>query len=1098
MTHHSSLLYRLPRSEAFGDTRSMGEPRVELPARWSVSRVVDGNTARQLLARPASAVLEQGDDDQWHAVEADGARHPITQRGHTKPGTIGLEVPRAALDQLPAPFDPSDCRWVSTAQTSDPDDVRESLVGRFALRVADPDEGVRGLRTPQAGALHAILAHWSTGTTEPATVVLPTGTGKTETMLALLASERPKRVLVLVPSDNLRTQIAEAFETYGVLPEIAVLDAPLPGLVVGRLEHHFTSASAVRSFVDRCNVIVTTPGALNASTDELVEVLVGRCSHLFVDEAHHVAAKSWARIRDAFEGKPVLQFTATPYRTDGERLGGRVVYSFPLGRAQELGYFQPISYISVVALRDPDRAVAERAIARLREDREDELDHLIMARVNRIGRARDEVLPIYRELAPEFEPQILHSTLSAAERREALEAIRSRHSRIVVCVDMLGEGFNFPELKIAALHDPHRSLGVALQFIGRFARARSDLGTATAVVARPDPGYDERLRALYAEGNQWDAVINTLATQAIDEVRDLDAFETGFGDSQKDALSIHTLRPKMSTVVYETKCTDWAPEKLSDLFAPEEIVSAPAVNAGERVAWMVVENRSAVRWAHLQSVEDVVHHLYLLHWDKPRELLYINSSDLDSHYQDLAEAVCGESASRITQDQVFRALGDLQRPTPTNVGVLDLRSGSRRFSMHVGSDVFEGFPVAEQQSKSNTNIFVVAFDKGERVTMGSSRRGRIWSHQAASSVLEWVQWCRPLGAKLQNDAINLDALFRSFVRPKPLTERPPLFPLAIDWPWLPISGMGESVKLDVAGSEAHIIDVELVVTEFLDTGPIPFSVRTADAELPYEAVIEHERLIHRPLDTEAYIVRERLDREPLSAYLDREGTTIWFEDEVLVEGPGVRYDLERDLPAIPLDHLHALDWSGINIGRESQGPERDPTTVQARAAARLIALTDWDVVVDDDDTGEIADLVALKDEGNRLLVHLVHCKYSSRADVGARLGDLYEVCGQAQRSAHHRQGIAAMVSNLIRRERNRQKKEIEGLDKVTGIMVGDDAKLLAFQDIARQRRPHFNITIVQPGFSKAQALSRHLDLLGAVDVYVAEIAFGSLDVWCSD
>ena len=33
------------------------------------------------------------------------------------------------------------------------------------------------LRTPQSGALHALLAHWSKST-EPATIVLPTGTGK--------------------------------------------------------------------------------------------------------------------------------------------------------------------------------------------------------------------------------------------------------------------------------------------------------------------------------------------------------------------------------------------------------------------------------------------------------------------------------------------------------------------------------------------------------------------------------------------------------------------------------------------------------------------------------------------------------------------------------------------------------------------------------------------------------------------------------------------------------------------------------------------------------------------------------------------------------
>jgi hypothetical protein len=42
-----------------------------------------------------------------------------------------------------------------------------------------------------------------------------------------------------------------------------------------------------------------------------------------------------------------------------------------------------------------------------------------------------------------------------------------------------------------------------------------------------------------------------------------------------------------------------------------------------------------------------------------------------------------------------------------------------------------------------------------------------------------------------------------------------------------------------------------------------------------------------------------------------------------------------------------------------------------------------------------------------------------------------------------------------------------------------------------------HVTIVQPGFSKAEALARHLQLLAAADVYVKEIAYASFDVWCS-
>jgi hypothetical protein len=65
--------------------------------------------------------------------------------------------------------------------------------GQFTYKAeaANPDGTVspdnEGLRPPQLGALFAIGSHWSLYKS-PATVVMPTGTGKTETMLATLAA----------------------------------------------------------------------------------------------------------------------------------------------------------------------------------------------------------------------------------------------------------------------------------------------------------------------------------------------------------------------------------------------------------------------------------------------------------------------------------------------------------------------------------------------------------------------------------------------------------------------------------------------------------------------------------------------------------------------------------------------------------------------------------------------------------------------------------------------------------------------------------------------------------------------------------------------
>src|SRR6476469_9999247 len=79
-----------------------------------------------------------------------------------------------------------------------------------------------GLRPPQVGAVYAALAHW-TVSPAPATIVMPTGTGKTETMLALLVSQRLERLLVVVPNYALRTQLWEKFLTLGLLGTLGAL-----------------------------------------------------------------------------------------------------------------------------------------------------------------------------------------------------------------------------------------------------------------------------------------------------------------------------------------------------------------------------------------------------------------------------------------------------------------------------------------------------------------------------------------------------------------------------------------------------------------------------------------------------------------------------------------------------------------------------------------------------------------------------------------------------------------------------------------------------------------------------------------------------------
>ena len=93
-------------------------------------------------------------------------------------------------------------------------------------------------------------------------------------------------------------------------------------------------------------------------------------------------------MRAQFADGKVVQFTATPYREDRQDLGGRLVYVFPLGLAQRQGYFSRINYRGIRALGNEDHEIAATALAQLRSDLAEGLDHVIMARVGRQGSCR--------------------------------------------------------------------------------------------------------------------------------------------------------------------------------------------------------------------------------------------------------------------------------------------------------------------------------------------------------------------------------------------------------------------------------------------------------------------------------------------------------------------------------------------------------------------------------------------------------------------------------------------------------------------------------------------------------------------------------------
>lgn len=976
-------------------------------------------------------------------------------------------------------------------QTTDPALVLQSLAGKFRFVEGSVDGERPGLRSPQLGAVHAVLGYWATVPSQPATVVMPTGTGKTDTMIALFATGRLQRLLVIVPTDALRTQLAREFETYGVLLKAGVLSDPVARPVVGTIEHAFSSKGQAIAFAERCNIIVSTVSALCASSDEVRRVLVDECSHLFVDEAHHIAAKQWSEVRDYFSDRTVVQFTATPFRADGKHLGGRLIFAFPLREAQQQGYFSKIDYVPITDFVDPDLKIAETAVARLRADVEAGFDHLLMARVNTIKRA-DEVIEIYRRLAPELNPLKVHSGESKARRRAALAEIDKRTSRIIVCVDMLGEGYNLPSLKVAAIHDAHKTLPVTLQFIGRFARVTSSkIGDACVVVNRPDPEYDESLRRLYADDADWNFVIREVAEAAVGAEQKISDFEAGFGSSLPEEVPIRTLAPKMSTVVYRTTCSSWDPQAAIDMFGEDSLLTPSiAVNRQRNLAWFVTEERTPVRWGTLKTVEEIVYNLYVLYWDADQSLLYINSSNNASVHKQLAQTVCGDDAAIIKGEVVYRVMAHVNRLVPTNVGLIDVRSRARRFSMHVGADVTEGFPTAEAQTKTKTNIFANGYEDGGRVSFGGSLKGRVWSRSAARSLSEWVDWCDHVGAKLVDETISVDEVMKGFIRPQVVRERPDLVILGVDWPHELYFNTSDETLVSYKGASTPLTDAELRVTEHKTDGPVSFAVVTSAWSAPYEAIFSEDGIKYRALDSEVHVLAPRSEY-PLGTVFSELGLKFYFEDETTIEHGGFLLRPPRNTPPFLKDKLVVLDWTGIDIKKESQGAGRATDSIQHRVIQHVLAERQWDIVMDDDGSGEAADIVSLAVDNEGLLIRLTHCKFSSEPEPGARVADLYELCGQAHKSVHWKRA-ANLIDHLIRRERHRQSKYGR-----VGFEVGDEMALRSLQHRVRSLRSRLEITIAQPGLSAAKVSEAQLQLLACTEVFTHETALAKFEVLCS-
>jgi hypothetical protein len=93
--------------------------------------------------------------------------------------------------------------------------------------------------------------------------------------------------------------------------------------------------------------------------------------------------------------------------------------------------------------------------------------HQIVAAACTMHHAR-QIAALYRERG--YSADVISSDLTTEQREGVLNRLRSNQLDCIVQVNILGEGFDWPQLSVAAIFRPYRSLAPYIQFVGRVMR----------------------------------------------------------------------------------------------------------------------------------------------------------------------------------------------------------------------------------------------------------------------------------------------------------------------------------------------------------------------------------------------------------------------------------------------------------------------------------------------------------------------------------------------------------------------------------------------------------------------------------------------------
>jgi len=963
----------------------------------------------------------------------------------------------------------------------------------YPLKQAD---ALTGLRAAQLGAIHSIAAHFS-GRREPAIITMPTGSGKTAVLTAAALVLRAKRVLVIAPNRLVREQLVEQFAHLTTLRALGAVPGTMAPPKVANIKKRISSEDdweRLRAF----DVIIGMPQSISTAFDSVPPPPTDLFDVVLVDEAHHSPAKTWQVLLDEFPEAQRVLFTATPYRQDQREIKGRFVYTYDLKRAFDDGVFGRITFEPVIPAavgETNDVAIARATEAKFREDHRAGLRHHVLVRTD--SRKRAELLEEMYRTHTALRLKLVTGDKSLRYLKGVLEELTRGDLDGIVCVNMMGEGVDFPSLKIAAIHSPHRSLNVTLQFIGRFARTTGErLGQAT-FLAIPSEIEIETER-LYDTRAVWQVMVENLSASRVSHETTTREVLESFNHAEVLSadladLSLYVLEPYYHVKIYQM--TDLVDVR-SVVFPDSMELIYQNVSAEHNAAIFITREFSQPRWTTDDRLVSVQADLFVVHQDTKSKLLFMCASQRsDGLYDELARSFAGANPRPLPLARLNRALNDLTSPEFFNVGMRNRVSSSttESYRMITGSNADKAVLPSDGRLYHRGHVFGRATDAGQQVTIGLSSASKIWSNRS-SKIPQLIEWCATLADRINSDRVPITGSGLDYLEVGEVIDALPDAIVAVNWPQH-IVRQYPGFEAIVGGRtyQAKLLDLDIAVDReqsSLDTVVIAFSY---GEEFTYRATFSFRTdRYFEPAPGPQPDLHVEHDRGyvPMVDFLNTNPLWLYTAGLGLVEASSYIGPPADDRPFLDLNQIEVAPWveERVNIRREFGDAGEGLRSVHEWLEGRL-AVSESAVVYYDHGTGEVADFVAVTGrEGGGLLIQLYHCKGAGGASPGHRLDDMYEVAMQAVKSVTW--GLKQRILSTIKRrftQRVGSHRFVKGdLELLERLLNGATPAQIEFECIA-----------VQPGLAKDGLPASLEQVLAASSDHLVRAAFRPLRVIAS-